>query len=64
MELVRLRKEDVKEFKQLMIDAFQCGYESVYGKSEEQILPEKSALPEHGVPKLNMFLIKCGTTAK
>ena len=25
MELVRLRKEDVKEFKQLMIDAFQCG---------------------------------------
>ena len=40
MELVRLRKEDVKEFKQLMIDAFQCGYESVYGKSEEQILPE------------------------
>ena len=27
MELVRLRKEDVKEFKQLMIDAFQCGYE-------------------------------------
>jgi hypothetical protein len=38
MELVRLRKEDVKEFKQLMIDAFQCGYESVYGKSEEQII--------------------------
>ena len=23
-----------------MIDVFQCGYESVYGKSEEQILPE------------------------
>ena len=40
MELVRLRNENIKEFKQLMIDAFQYGYEAVYGKSKEQILPE------------------------
>ena len=28
MELVRLRNENIKEFKQLMIDAFQYGYKS------------------------------------
>ena len=41
MKLVKLRNENIKEFKQLMIDAFQYGYEAVYGKNEEQILPEK-----------------------
>lgn len=41
MKLVELRKENIEEFKKLMQDAFQYGYESVYGKNEEQILPEK-----------------------
>ena len=35
MKLVELRNENIKEFKMLMIDAFQYGYESVYGKSLE-----------------------------
>ena len=41
MELVELRKEDIKEFKKLMQDAFQYGYESIYGKDKEQVLPNK-----------------------
>ncbi len=41
MELIELRKKDIKEFKKLMQDAFQYGYESVYGKDKEQILPDK-----------------------
>ena len=41
MNLIKLKDEDLKEFKKLMQEAFQYGYESVYGKSKEQILPEK-----------------------
>ena len=41
MRLVELMKEDLKEFKSLMQDAFQYGYESVYGNDKEQILPDK-----------------------
>ena len=41
MKLVELRKENIKEFKKLMQDAFQNGYESVYGKDKEQVLPDK-----------------------
>lgn len=41
MKLIALKNEDIKEFKKLMQEAFQYGYESLYGKSEEQILPEK-----------------------
>lgn len=40
MKLVKLRKQDIQEFKKLMIESFQYGYESVYGKSKEQILAE------------------------
>ena len=40
MKLVELRNQDIQDFKKLMIEAFQYGYESVYGKSKEQILPE------------------------
>ena len=41
MELIGLRDEDIKEFKQLMIDAFQYGYESFCGKDKGQVLSEK-----------------------
>ena len=41
MKLVELRKENIKEFKKLMQDAFQYGYESIYGKDKEQVLPDK-----------------------
>jgi len=41
MKLVELRKENIEEFKKLMQDAFQYGYESIYGKDKEQVLPDK-----------------------
>ena len=34
MELIKLKEEDVKEFKKLMQEAFQFGYESYYGKDK------------------------------
>ena len=36
----RLEKEQTKEFKELMIEAFQYGYESYTKKKEDQVLPE------------------------
>ena len=41
MKFVKLKKEDISKFKKLMQEAFQYGYESIYGKSDEQILPKK-----------------------
>lgn len=41
LTLCPLEDKDVEKFKQDMQEAFQYGYESEYGKSEEQILPEK-----------------------
>ena len=41
MKLVELRKENIEEFKKIMQDAFQYGYESIYGKDKEQVLPDK-----------------------
>ena len=35
-----LEKKQIQEFKQLMIEAFQYGYESYTKKKEEQVLPE------------------------
>jgi len=40
MQLIKLRDEDVQEFKRLMQETFQYGYESVCGKAKEQVLPE------------------------
>ena len=40
MKLIELRKEDILKFKRLMQEAFQYGYESVYGKDNSQVLPE------------------------
>jgi len=41
MNLINLKDEDLKEFKKLMQEAFQYGYESVYGEDKEQVLPDK-----------------------
>lgn len=41
MELIKLRNKDINEFKKLMQESFQYGYESVCGKDKEQVLPDK-----------------------
>lgn len=41
MKLIKLKKEDVCEFKRLMQEAFQYGFESYTKQKEEQVLPEK-----------------------
>ena len=41
MELIELQDNDLAEFKNLMQESFQYGYERVYGKSNELILSEK-----------------------
>lgn len=41
LNLVPLKAENVATFKRDMQEAFQYGYEKVYGKSDELILPEK-----------------------
>ena len=41
MELIELQDKDSAEFKRLMQESFQFGYEEVFGKCEELILPEK-----------------------
>ena len=40
MELIKLRDKDINEFKKLMQESFQYGYESVYGSDKEQVLPD------------------------
>ena len=39
MTLIKLKNEDIKEFENLMIEAFQYGFESYTKKKEEQVLP-------------------------
>lgn len=41
MKLIRLRDEDIVDFKKYMQESFQYGYESVYSKDKAQVLPEK-----------------------
>ena len=41
MELIKLRDTDINEFKKLMQDSFQYGYESIYGNDKEQVLSDK-----------------------
>ncbi len=41
MNFIELRKEDIDEFKKLMQEAFQYGFESYTKQKEEQVLPEK-----------------------
>lgn len=40
MEIIKLRDEDLFLFKRYLQEAFQQGYESVYGECEELVLPE------------------------
>ena len=42
MELIKLRDKDINEFKKLMQESFQYGYETVYGSDKEQVLPDKA----------------------
>ena len=51
IQLLKLGEEDVLPFKKDMQEAFQKGFEEVYGETEEQILPEAdidSSLEEKG----------------
>lgn len=41
MALIILQDKDLAEFKRLMQESFQLGYEEVFGKNDELILPEK-----------------------
>ena len=41
MALIKLQDKDSAEFKRLMQESFQLGYEEVFGKCDELILPEK-----------------------
>ncbi|MGN1013247.1 MAG: hypothetical protein ACI4ON_05440 [Clostridia bacterium] len=40
MKLIELRSDNINEFKKLMQESFQYGYESIYGKDKNQVLPE------------------------
>ena len=53
MELIKLRDDDKYEFKKLMQEAFQYGYESVYGVDKEQVLPDKDI--DDDLKKKNSF---------
>ncbi|MBR4881968.1 MAG: GNAT family N-acetyltransferase, partial [Clostridia bacterium] len=41
LELLPMSEEDIPKFKQYIQEAFQKGFEDVYGKTEDIILPEK-----------------------
>ena len=41
MRLIELKEEDRELFKKYAQEAFQFGYESVYGKCEELVLPDE-----------------------
>lgn len=41
IEIIELRDDDIALFKKYLQESFQYGYESVYGKCEELVLPEK-----------------------
>ena len=45
MALIKLQDKDSAEFKRLMQESFQFGYEEVFGKCDELILPEKRKQP-------------------
>ena len=50
--LVKIKDEDLMQYKKDMQEAFQKGFEDVYGKTEDTILPEKDidhSLNEKGV---------------
>ena len=44
MKFIKLRQKDKDLFIKYAQEAFQLGYEKVYGKSEEIVLPEKDLI--------------------
>lgn len=55
MKLIKLKNEDISIFKKYMQESFQYGYESVYGKSKELILPEKDIDNSLNNPKCHAY---------
>ncbi len=55
MKLIRLRDEDIVDFKKYMQESFQYGYESVYGKDKLQVLPEKDIDKSLNNPKCHSY---------
>ena len=64
MNLIKLKDEDLKEFKKLMQDAFQYGYESVYGEDKEQVLPDKDIDEKTNHNHLDFLFVKVGVQSK
>ena len=53
MRLIELKEEDRELFKKYAQEAFQFGYESVYGKCEELVLPDEDI--ENNLKNKNSF---------
>lgn len=55
MRLIKLREENISDFKKYMQEAFQYGYESVYGKDKNLVLPEKDIDDSLNNPKCHSY---------
>lgn len=55
MKLIRLKEEDIINFKKYMQESFQYGYESVYGIDKSQVLPEKDIDESLNNPKCHSY---------
>lgn len=55
MKLIKLKEEDVVNFKKYMQESFQYGYESVYGIDKSQVLPEKDIDESINNPKCHSY---------
>lgn len=55
MKFIRLKDEDIANFKKYMQEAFQYGYESVYGIDKPQVLPEKDIDESLNNPKCHSY---------
>lgn len=55
MQLIKLRNEDIGIFKKYMQESFQFGYETIYGKDESQVLPEKDIDKSLNNPKCHSY---------
>ena len=57
-------KSDIVEFKKNIQYAFQKGFEDVFGKCEETILPEKESVSQFGMLSKSYIQIqRCGKLA-
>ena len=61
LELILMSENDIAEFKKNVQCAFQKGFEDVFGKCEETILPEKdidqSLNGKGSTPKRNIIIL-------